>query len=119
MAAHCRGLRLFILLVGLLGVSLAGHSQEREPIKFPDTQYEPVEWSDLDGWSDDDHAAAFATFLTSCRALTNKRRPPRDTMVMTDALMTLCERAQAAVPLDENGARKFFEDNFRPLRIKK
>ena len=28
-------------------------------------------------------------------------------------------RAVAAVPLEEDGARKFFEDNFRPLRISK
>ena len=36
-----------------------------------------------------------------------------------DALKDVCERAQAAVPLDDDGARKFFEDNFRPLRINK
>ncbi len=31
----------------------------------------------------------------------------------------MCERAQAAVPLDDDGARKFFEDNFRPVQISK
>src|ERR1700726_3416269 len=38
---------------------------------------------------------------------------------MTDALKAVCTRAVAAVPLEEDGARKFFEDNFRPLRIAK
>ncbi len=31
----------------------------------------------------------------------------------------MCERAQTSVPLDDEGARKFFEDNFRPLQISK
>ena len=51
-----------------------GRSGEREPIKFPDTQYEPVDWADLDGWAGDDHATAFATFLESCRALNGNRQ---------------------------------------------
>ena len=34
-------------------------------------------------------------------------------------LRDICQRARAAIPLDEDGARKFFEDNFRPLRITK
>jgi membrane-bound lytic murein transglycosylase A len=34
-------------------------------------------------------------------------------------LRDICARARAAIPLDEDGARKFFEDNFMPLRIAK
>src|SRR4029077_20541978 len=34
-------------------------------------------------------------------------------------LRAVCVRAVAAVPLEEDGAHKFFEDNFRPLRISK
>ena len=89
-----------------------------EPIKFPDAQYEPVDWTKLDGWANDDHAAAFAAFLTSCRALNGERRPGRET-VITEQLKNVCRRAFAAIPLEEDGARKFFEDNFRPLRISK
>src|SRR5262249_29206696 len=33
-----------------------------DPLHVPDTQLEPVQWSDLDGWSADDHAAAYAAF---------------------------------------------------------
>ena len=36
-------------------------------LNIPDTQLEPVEWANLDGWPADDHAAAFATFLASCK----------------------------------------------------
>jgi membrane-bound lytic murein transglycosylase A len=99
--------------VGLTTVSQGG---EREPIKFPDTQYEPVTWASLDGWANDDHATAFAAFLESCRAL---KGSARNDGVIAEALKRVCARGFAAVPLEENGARGFFEDNFRPLRISK
>jgi membrane-bound lytic murein transglycosylase A len=117
MAARRSFLHLALLLIGLAGVT-AARSAEREPIKFPDAQYEPVDWTKLDGWANDDHAAAFAAFLTSCRALNGERRPGRETAI-TEELKNVCRRAFAAIPLEEDAARKFFEDNFRPLRISK
>ena len=97
-----------------------GARRDTEPIKFPDTQYEPVEWADLDGWANDDHAAAFATFLASCRALDTKQRRGRERPPMPAMRSRMiCARARAAIPLDDSGAQKFFEDNFRPLRINK
>jgi len=39
------------------------------PIRLADARLEPVAWNDIDGWAADDHAAAFATFSASCRAL--------------------------------------------------
>ena len=107
------------IVLGLAGFATAGRCAEREPIKFPDTQYEPVEWASLDGWATDDHATAFATFLESCRALNGSRQPSAESTTIADALRAVCVRAVAAVPLEEDGARKFFEDNFRPLRISK
>ena len=77
MAAYCRVFCLFVLLIGLAGQSLAARAAETEPIRFPDTQYEPVEWADVDGWANDDHAAAFSTFLASCRVLTTDRKSTR------------------------------------------
>jgi membrane-bound lytic murein transglycosylase A len=117
--APVRGICWLVLLFGLLGMPITVHGEERPPIKFPDTQYEPIEWSDLDGWENDDHAAAFATFLASCRPLSGKQRPGRELTGIAAALRGICERAAAAIPLDEDGARKFFEDNFRALRINK
>jgi membrane-bound lytic murein transglycosylase A len=120
MAVYCRAFCLFVLLIGLAGKSPEAGAAETEPIKFPDTQYEPAEWADVDGWANDDHAAAFSTFLGSCRVVTTTRqRSARDASRVGDALKDVCTRALAAVPLDDNGARKFFEDNFRPLRISK
>jgi membrane-bound lytic murein transglycosylase A len=119
LSASRRCLSLFILLVGVIAVPPTVHGQERKPIEFPDTQYEPVDWTDLDGWDGDDHAAAFATFLASCRTLDVKQRRGRDLTPIPAALKDICERAREAIPLDEDGAKKFFEDNFRPLRINK
>src|SRR5271169_495184 len=130
MTALCRGVRLLILLVGIAGVALTAQSpadgQEQQaihqPIKFPDTQYEPIDWADLNGWDNDDHEAAFATYLASCRALNVKRHSDargnqhgRELTGIAAALRDICERAQAAIPLDDDGAKQFFEDNFRPL----
>jgi membrane-bound lytic murein transglycosylase A len=119
LSASRRCLPLFILLAGVIAMPLTVHGEEREPITFPDMQYEPVDWTDLDGWDSDDHAAAFAAFLMSCRTLDIKQRPGRDLTAIPAALKDICEQAKAAIPLDEDGAKKFFEDNFRPLRINK
>src|SRR6516164_11789360 len=35
-----------------------------EPLRLPNTAIEPIDWNTLKGWEADDHAAAFATFLT-------------------------------------------------------
>jgi membrane-bound lytic murein transglycosylase A len=101
-------------------LATAAWCRDGAPLRFPNAQYEPVKWSELDGWAKDDHATAFATFLNSCRAIGTKARPGRDTTSVTvQMLRDICQRARAAIPLDEDGARKFFEDNFRPLRIAK
>jgi len=117
MTAPCGGLRPFILLLGTLGLLTSAYAQERAPIIFPGTQYEPVVWTDLDGWDNDDHAAAFAAFLASCRALDKRHGQDRELTAIPVALKEICERARLAIPLDEAGAKKFFEDNFRPVRI--
>ncbi len=116
MPVQCRAFWLVALLIGLSAT--AAHAGAGDPIKFPGTQYEPVEWADLDGWTGDDHAAAFSTFLASCRALTiSRQRQAADPPPIVAALKDVCGRAFAAIPLDDDGAKKFFEDNFRPLRI--
>jgi len=117
MAARRRVLHLVAALIGLAGMATIARSGEQQPIKFANTQYEPVEWANLDGWTNDDHATAFGAFLESCRALSSNRQLGVDATAISDALKAVCGRGLAAVPLEEDGARKFFEDNFRPLRI--
>jgi membrane-bound lytic murein transglycosylase A len=125
MAAGCRAL-LVAAVFALATSPAAAQGGEPSPVRswpitFPDTQYEPVAWADMDGWASDDHATAFASFLQSCRALNAVRQPTPTPQIaaIAEALNAVCTRGLAAVPLDEDGARKFFEDNFRPLRISK
>ena len=119
MTARSRALLLVAACIGLAGMAAPAASGEQGPIKFPDTQYEPVDWANLDGWAADDHATAFAIFLESCRALGSNRQASAEAVAISEALKSVCARGLAAVPLEEEGARKFFEDNFRPLRISK
>jgi peptidoglycan lytic transglycosylase A len=116
-AACGRILSLVAVCAGLAGIATA-QGAELDPIRLPNTQYEPVDWANLDGWASDDHATAFAVFLEGCRAL-DASRQSAEAAAITDALKAVCARAVAAVPLEEDGARRFFEDNFRPLRINK
>jgi membrane-bound lytic murein transglycosylase A len=89
------------------------------PMRIPDTRLEPVSFSDIPGWTADDHTAVFATFLASCRPIVAGARNGRDQRPVFLALASVCERALAAVPLEGEAARKFFEDNFSPVRVAK
>ena len=40
-----------------------------QAIRIGASQFEAVDWPKLEGWADDDHLAAFATFMQSCRAI--------------------------------------------------
>jgi membrane-bound lytic murein transglycosylase A len=89
------------------------------PIRFPDTRFEPVAWSALNGWAADDHAAAFTTFQASCRALVASARGVRDTRPVYPALLEICRKARGSGPHGAEAARRFFEDHFVAVRISK
>src|SRR5437588_1619767 len=77
------------------------------PIRFRDSQVEPVGWGAVDGWDKDDHAAAFATFLVSCRPIANTAHPPGESRPMYPALHAVCRHALRAGTLGVDAARKF------------
>ena len=117
---RARTLGALLLLGALASVVGTGGGIAAEVLTFAGSQYQPVAWSDLDGWADDDHRAAFAAFLASCRAKPGRQQPANETIAtMAAALRNICVHARASGPLDEAGMRRFFEDNFRPLRIAK
>ena len=64
----------------------------RNSLKLPDTQYEPITWAMIDGWADDDHNAAFETFLKSCQAIL-KGAESRPGQPMYGALFKVCQKA--------------------------
>ena len=101
----------------LLAMTGAAPALARNPLKLPGTQYEPITWGQIDGWADDDHDAAFATFLQSCKAILQGEEKQRDNQPMFGALFRVCQKAVTADPQKPGQARDFFEQNFRPVRI--
>jgi peptidoglycan lytic transglycosylase A len=85
------------------------------PLKFADSQLEPIKWSELAGWRADDHLAAFVAYQASCRALRKQRTD--DPGQMSGALSNVCRKAADLQPKDADTARAFFEQNFEPVRI--
>jgi membrane-bound lytic murein transglycosylase A len=85
------------------------------PLKFADSQFEPIKWSELAGWTADEHLAAFAAYQTSCQALRKRRIDDRGRLSVS--LSNVCRKAADLQPQDANTARTFFEENFQPVRI--
>ncbi len=93
------------------------HAEGRNPLKISDAQYEPVLFTDVDGWAEDDHDAGFASFRNSCKALLRSTAASREGQPMRTALYNVCVKA-ADVDVNKPGAaRAFFENNFTPMRI--
>ncbi len=86
------------------------------PLRIPGSQIEPVDWSSLDGWADDDHVAALAAFQVSCRPII-RARPAKKVRALDGALRQACRHAVALRAPTKPAARAFFEQNFRPARI--
>jgi membrane-bound lytic murein transglycosylase A len=103
-------------LIGAILCFSASAASADELLKLAGSQLEPVKWSELAGWTADDHLAAFAAYQTSCRAL---RKIPRtdDSRPIHGALGNVCRKAIALQPQDAHTARAFFEQNFQPVRI--
>lgn len=73
----------------------------------------PVAFSNLNGWLDDDHAAAFAAFRASCEMLRDQIE--QDT---PSSIVTICSEALALSPaVTSDKARRFFETFFTPYLI--
>jgi membrane-bound lytic murein transglycosylase A len=87
------------------------------PIEISDSQYAPVAFSDIAGWTEDDHLQAFSAFRASCKPIAAQRQPPADPKALGPSLRDPCRAAKAADISDGAKARAFFEANFLPLRI--
>jgi membrane-bound lytic murein transglycosylase A len=92
-------------------------SEKRPVVKIGSSQFEPVDWQKLDGWAEDDHAAAFATFMASCKAILRSTPDARPDRPVFRGLHQACQAAVEAKPADAKAAREFFEKNFRPVRV--
>ena len=106
---------LALCLIAAVGRPAAAHE-----MKFRNAQVEPLAFAKMDGWKDDDHAAAFDAFLKSCSAILHGGKAMRAARPVYGGLYNACEKAAtlaAGGTVDRAQARKFFEDNFKPVRI--
>ncbi len=87
------------------------------PLELSGSQYAPVAWSDIAGWSADDHLLAYKAFRASCKPIAEQRKPPADPKALGTSLREPCRAAKVLEITDGARARAFFEEHFLPLRI--
>jgi membrane-bound lytic murein transglycosylase A len=87
------------------------------PLQINGGQYAPVAWSDIAGWNDDDHLAAYGAFRTSCKPIAAQTGAPSDSKALGTSLRDPCRIAKGLELADGGKAKAFFEENFLPLRI--
>src|SRR5712664_3132394 len=87
------------------------------PLEVSGSQYVPVAWADIAGWSEDDHLQAYKAFRVSCRPIAAQRNLPADHKALGISLRDPCRAAKALDISNGAKARAFFEERFLPLRI--
>jgi membrane-bound lytic murein transglycosylase A len=87
------------------------------PFEISGSQYAPIAWADVLGWSEDDHLAAYKAFLVSCTPIAAQHKLPSDPKALGISLREPCRAAKAADITNGAKAKAFFEENFLPLRI--
>jgi len=87
------------------------------PPEIPNSQYLPLAWADVPGWTDDDHLAAYRTFRASCKPIAAKPDGSPEAKALGDSLRDPCRDARALDLSDGGKAKAFFEAHFQPVRI--
>jgi len=91
------------------------------PFEMPGAQYLPLAWSDVAGWRDDDHLAAYKAFRVSCRLIAAQKQSLAQSKALGASLSSPCRIARSLDLSDEaraeDKAKGFFEEHFRPLLI--
>jgi len=96
------------------------HVRHVNALHFRHAKVEALKFSDLAGWKKDNLAAAFATFMNSCGAILHGTKAMRRARPIYGGLYNACAMATVLAAngkVDTPTARKFFEDNFKPVRI--
>ncbi|MEN3286987.1 MAG: rane-bound lytic murein transglycosylase [Bradyrhizobium sp.] len=97
------------------------YPQLQWPLDIAGSQYIPLAWADVPGWTDDDHLAAYRTFRASCKPIVAKPDISPEPKAIGDSLRDPCRDARA-LDLTESDkskeqAKSFFEAHFQPLKI--
>jgi membrane-bound lytic murein transglycosylase A len=113
-------------LAALAARHARSHPQASRPIPYPrldwplqigGSQYAPLGWSDIAGWGEDDHLAAYKAFRTSCKPIAAQHTLPADSKALGISLRDPCRIAKGLEISDGARAKAFFEEHFLPLRI--
>jgi len=103
-----------------LTVALNAPAPAREvPMLLHHAHVVPLTFAGMKGWRRDDHRASYAAFVKSCAAVLNSSKKARAKHTMLGGLFIACQRTAKLDKPDDTQARRFFEDNFRPMRIAK
>ncbi|WJR78426.1 MltA domain-containing protein [Bradyrhizobium sp. NP1] len=88
------------------------------PLEVAGSQYIPLAWADVPGWSSDDHVAAFKAFRVSCRPIVAQPAASASApKALGASLREPCQAARAGEITEPARARAFFETHFVPLQI--
>ncbi len=87
------------------------------PLEISGSQYAPLAWSDISGWSEDDHLLAYKAFRTSCVSIAAQQDPSAEPKALGNSLREPCRATRTLDVRDDAGARAFFETHFLPLQI--
>jgi membrane-bound lytic murein transglycosylase A len=87
------------------------------PFQINGGQYAPLAWSEIAGWGEDDHLAAYKTFRVSCKPISAQVKPPADPKALGTSLRDPCRIAKGLELADGAKAKAFFQEHFLPLRI--
>ena len=113
--------RLHSVVSVAFGLSLIGSAPvAAQALNIRHAQIETLSFDKLDGWQSDDQAAAFEAYMKSCRAILQGTKAMRKARPVYGGLYNTCERATMLATggkVDTARARRFFEDNFKPVRI--
>ncbi len=116
---------LYVIAIALSLVPVAAHAARRHlpypslasPLEISGSQYTPIGWADIPGWSEDDQLQAYKAFRISCKPISAQQKPPADPKALGISLRDPCRAAKALDISDGARARAFFEQHFLPLRI--
>jgi membrane-bound lytic murein transglycosylase A len=110
---------VFALLLG--AALLAGCSEGTSGnTRQPSVVMTPTSFNEIPGWSEDKQGEALTAFKRSCPRLTADSRIVTDggeKTVTAAEWKRICDAASGVRDADHRAARRFFEDNFRPMVV--
>jgi membrane-bound lytic murein transglycosylase A len=97
--------------------AVATPAQSHSVLHFRHVKMQALSFDALQGWKKDNLATAFQAYLKSCGAIRHVSKSTRRRRPFYSGLYNACMNAFNMGTADRQSARKFFEANFKPVRI--